>query len=45
MLIITTPNIEGKKIVRYFGQMGQGGGMLMVSANGTAVAYEELKES
>ncbi|HHF43137.1 MAG: hypothetical protein DRJ11_06890 [Candidatus Aminicenantes bacterium] len=112
MLVLTTPNIEGKKIVRYLGlvtgeailganifkdffagirdvvggrsaayekelrkakeiavnemkeqaralnanavigvdldyetiQIGQGGGMLMVSASGTAVAYEELEE-
>lgn len=110
MLVLTTPSIEGKKIVRYFGlvsgeailganifkdlfagirdivggrsaayetelrrakeiavgemkeqaraykanavigvdldyetiQIGQGGGMLMVSASGTAVAYEEV---
>ena len=39
MLVVTTPSIEGKKIVRYMGIVT--GGMLMVSANETAVAYEE----
>jgi len=73
MLILTTPTIEGKKIVKYLGLVsgeailganifkdlfagirdvgvdldyetigiGQAGNMLMVSASGTAVFYEE----
>ena len=36
MIVVTTPTLEGKKIV-----IGQGGGMLMVSASGTAVLLEE----
>ena len=32
MLIVTTPNIEGKKITKYLG---------LVSASGTAVVYSE----
>jgi len=32
MLVLTTPVIEGKKIVKYLG---------LVSASGTAVVYEE----
>ena len=47
LVVVTTPNIEGKKIDKYLDyetiQVGQGGGMLMVSANGTAVFYKEEK--
>jgi uncharacterized protein YbjQ (UPF0145 family) len=32
MLVLTTPQIEGKRIVKYLG---------LVSASGTAVVYEE----
>ncbi len=52
MLATTTPSIEGKRITRYLGAnavvgidldyevLGQGNGMLMVSASGTAVVVE-----
>jgi uncharacterized protein YbjQ (UPF0145 family) len=49
MQVTTTPGIEGKRIVRYCGivgvnldyeVLGEGNGMLMVSANGTAVVVE-----
>jgi uncharacterized protein YbjQ (UPF0145 family) len=54
MLVVTTPGVIGRRVVRYLGvvsgeailgdyetiQMNSGGGMLMVSAGGTAVVLE-----
>lgn len=39
MLVVTTPTIEGKKIVKYMGIVT---GEAILGANGTAVAYEEV---
>jgi uncharacterized protein YbjQ (UPF0145 family) len=36
MISVTTPTIEGRRVTRYLGIV-TGGGMLMVSASGTAV--------
>ncbi len=63
MMLLTTPNIEGKQVESYLGLVsgeailganvfkdffagirdivGGGGNMLMVSASGTAVKYQE----
>lgn len=40
MLIVTTPSLEGKRIVKCLGLVSGAGGMLMVSASGTAVVVE-----
>ena len=43
ILITTTSNIEGKRIVRYLGLVtGEASGMVMVSVSGAAVVTEDL---
>lgn len=38
MILTTTPSVEGRAITEYKGVVfGEGGGMLMVTASGTAV--------
>ncbi len=37
MLVLTTPTIEGRKIVKYLGLVS---GEAILDANGTAVVYE-----
>jgi uncharacterized protein YbjQ (UPF0145 family) len=40
MIIVTTPSMEGRRIKEYLGLVSGDGGMLMVSATGTAVVIE-----